>query len=435
MIVTLSLDRITGTPCHPACDRNVPSSVAVCTGIRADECHRCASFSALINLAPTCVDTCPTWTFGNWELRQCEQCSPACANGCTGPLGSDCKPFADRPENQNYVFIAHELRLFQPTSPISLSNASLLVLASTVGVALQELVGDTCALTRVENAAARAQYPPGVLLKYRCEATQAEVNATTRRMGDSIGGTTCTTQPHERTCLLGILGNSMDGLFNAPTQVVAESAVTVVAYRTPCADGWVFDQGVCVIRCPNEHFVSPWGLCEPCNGLCTECTSAALSDCNPRSCKHASRDGQCVLSCNTTQEFFDSGSRTCETCSEECDVRGLQVGCTGPSPSDCVACKNYAINGTCSVACPEGYVVLQGVCIRSGCPTSHYLDEDNTCQKCHGLCHECSGSTVSDCVTCKYVRDTNGMCATQCDQEMFVDEGIVAQQEVHQTYL
>eukprot|EP00041_Stephanoeca_diplocostata_P027576 m.760795 g.760795 ORF g.760795 m.760795 type:complete len:546 (+) comp23204_c1_seq5:697-2334(+) len=241
-------------------------------------------------------------------------------------------------------------------------------------------------------------------------------------MQNAIEGSTCNVQPSERVCLLGALSDALDGFFNAPTQVATEGNISIVKYRTPCAQGWVLQHGVCVVRCEAEHFVNEWNVCEECNDLCTECSSAALGDCNPLTCKHASRDGQCVAACNTVEEYFAIDDRTCEPCSDLCNSVGVHVGCTGPTAADCVSCTNFTINGTCFETCPPGYVELDGACVNSGCPDQFYVDGAK-CRECHELCSDCTGPALSQCNACRFVRNANGVCAAECEVEMFLREG------------
>lgn len=134
---------------------------------------------------------------------------------------------------------------------------------------------------------------------------------------------------------------------------------------------------------------------------------------------------------------------TCEggTCTStgECCHRSCLGGCSGPTASNCTACRNVMIGNTCVDRCPEStyafmnykcisenecramkkpreasnvhkdypYKPFQNVC-RIDCPVG-YMDEDSnnltTCKKCNGPCQkECGGANIDSIASAQKLR-------------------------------
>ncbi|XP_055959100.1 epidermal growth factor receptor [Patella vulgata] len=64
-------------PCHRLCQ--------TCYGASNMNCNKCKFFEA-----DSCVDFCPTMTFGNKATQKCEPCFDECRSGCRGSESTDC---------------------------------------------------------------------------------------------------------------------------------------------------------------------------------------------------------------------------------------------------------------------------------------------------------------------------------------------------------
>ncbi|KAL8617989.1 hypothetical protein ACOMHN_040213 [Nucella lapillus] len=66
-------------PCHHFC--------ATCHGASNQYCEKCRYFRSLDNY---CTDSCPRFTYGDEQSKQCRMCHRECRGGCTGPDSTDC---------------------------------------------------------------------------------------------------------------------------------------------------------------------------------------------------------------------------------------------------------------------------------------------------------------------------------------------------------
>ncbi|XP_077988175.1 epidermal growth factor receptor-like [Glandiceps talaboti] len=143
---------------------------------------------------------------------------------------------------------------------------------------------------------------------------------------------------------------------------------------------------------------------------CDECASNCEEHCwTPNVCQlltkticHSKCDNRC----------FSSKKRDC--CHPNCIA-----GCTGPSNSDCLACKDFELDGDCVEECPpkyvydetvfvntvnaDGRVVYQSTCV-TACP-AHLVEDNGQCiSTCpsgkivvEGACHTCDGECPHVC--------------------------------------
>ena len=102
--------------------------------------------------------------------------------------------------------------------------------------------------------------------------------------------------------------------------------------------------------CPEGYFyeyVGPEGqgklkalagkaVCRPCHPLCKKCNGYGFHEDVCQECNGYSQDQQCTDQCSSDY-FADDLRRKCVPCAMPCR------GCTGPSTTQCLACKNYKI--------------------------------------------------------------------------------------------
>merc|ERR1719397_2121536 len=102
--------------------------------------------------------------------------------------------------------------------------------------------------------------------------------------------------------------------------------------------------------CPEGYFyeyVGPEGqgklkalagkaVCRPCHPLCKKCNGYGFHEDVCQECNGYSQDQQCTDQCSSDY-FADDIRRKCVPCALPCS------GCTGPSTTQCLACKNYKI--------------------------------------------------------------------------------------------
>jgi len=202
---------------------------------------------------------------------------------------------------------------------------------------------------------------------------------------------------------------------------------------TSCLTGAAYN-GTCVKNCP-INFLAVNGICTACNPTCYGCVNNCDNciDCAPGYFKCGT---QCLKTCYPNQ-FPDTTTRTCITCSSTCKTCSSQQFCTtcanpqavpvngicndcsypcntcGSGPSVCLSCVSgfSLVGSTCIAACPTGAASINGICqcktgaIYSGqcvtsCP-SGFGNIGGQCVACAANCVSCSGQATlcTSCVT------------------------------------
>ena len=222
---------------------------------------------------------------------------------------------------------------------------------------------------------------------------------------------------------------------------------------TVLVDGWSY-----LSECPHGQFGNDSESCMTCHPQCNHCYGPSEFECYAclnfklthddqrfeciSSCPSVSTlDKTCVAECSSFQyrANLNDGYTYCLNCSSLCDPNS---GCTGPHPSQCVACSYYKERGECVSQCSTGSYISNKTCLPCSeqclqsedcygpgstqcnaclnvsitrqsqnktsydecipaCPTTYYTDEQNHCQSCHAQClGGCSGPTSTQCSNC-----------------------------------
>ena len=100
------------------------------------------------------------------------------------------------------------------------------------------------------------------------------------------------------------------------------------------------------------------------------------------------------------------------TQTQTCDTWYLQ----SQSSNSNLYCILDCISNTtsCNVTCPSAQPFYGGSCINS-CPTTMYLDSNNTCQPCKIGCRSCQdpGTNCTSCIF-NFIQADNGLCYIPC---------------------
>ena len=149
-------------------------------------------------------------------------------------------------------------------------------------------------------------------------------------------------------------------------------------------------QDICLERCPSHFYLDPSTLtCLPCASACAlGCTGPSPFECIAclnNSFVYPNGSRKCVLNCNpnsTMQLFYDDTNSICQRCDDRCSKTG---GCSGPTASNCIGCDTPMLSG--------------GECVIS-CNNTHYHDTNSSlCVPCHESCTVgCTGTTQQDCI-------------------------------------
>uniref|UniRef100_A0A3B1JXU7 Receptor protein-tyrosine kinase n=1 Tax=Astyanax mexicanus TaxID=7994 RepID=A0A3B1JXU7_ASTMX len=133
-----------------------------------------------------------------------------------------------------------------------------------------------------------------------------------------------------------------------------------------------------------------------CDGMCTEegCWGPGPSMCF--SCRHVSRQGQCVDSCNILEgmprEYISNNM--CLECDQECRTLNGTPSCHGPGADQCVECAHFKDGSNCVSQCANGVPGMNNRLIWT------FVDKNRQCQPCHPNCtHGCTGPGLKSCET------------------------------------
>ncbi|CAD8050784.1 unnamed protein product [Paramecium sonneborni] len=227
----------------------------------------------------------------------------------------------------------------------------------------------------------------------------------------------------------------------------------------------------CVISCPDGMYLKDT-FCTNCPQKCQSCTSST----NCTSCKndYFLENGLCYSSCivgktdyknhvcvencdATLFEYQNECLESCPTnpilyyhkniCMNQCPTNTFQnnqecldcdiscLTCIGPSPDDCIICKQnyYLYNQQCVLTCPNLYNEIDQTCVIS-CPPNLLLDQN----KCVSMCSQymyfntclttCPPKTYNynfNCYDCSQnCLECNQYGCQKCENGSFLNDGI-----------
>eukprot|EP00051_Salpingoeca_urceolata_P007282 m.96311 g.96311 ORF g.96311 m.96311 type:complete len:1964 (-) comp15185_c0_seq1:166-6057(-) len=456
--------------CHSECR-------SACSGPSNAECvGECKNFK----FNGTCVPACPAHTYLDGTF--CLPCSAGCdaTLGCTGPADTQCAECGD-----------HAVQFNQDTSTQCLlecpsefySDASNICQACheqcegcTAGTSshcircanfLEPTTGEcvaSCPLNShvVEGSVvvADADFNAVNVTQFECAPCDEEC----------FGG--CTDFGNDACKLCKRVSWNGACYPECPVGSYLGEDSTCETCHSLCGDEGCFDAGpaschscstlregdTCVSACSPDHFALNT-TCQPCSNQCSQgdpgCSSPAARDCFTCQSFRNALDNVCVAEC--PHGTYASGS-ICKECNEECD------GCSGPTNTQCDACRHVSFDETCLLTCPAGmYADNEDVChtcdtecaadcvgpganqcvpVDDGprcqnffrkstlecvatCDLTHDFvgdDDPTVCRPCHPQCGNfgCTGPTHSDCRACANAL-FEGSCLAACPNDHFAD--------------
>lgn len=165
-------------------------------------------------------------------------------------------------------------------------------------------------------------------------------------------------------------------------------------YKSACPTGYVAQGLICQTSC-NTGYYNSSGFCTICNSNCTACTNATYcTSCNLGYTLYpGTTTSSCIQDCGTA--LYVTSSLACAACS---------IGCG--------SCYGTSTNCT---ACATGKLLYSNTCV-STCPLYTFQNGTN-CFDCHKSCYNCTGTSSSECITCKTnynYTDNLGICYDIC---------------------
>ncbi|XP_051962113.1 receptor tyrosine-protein kinase erbB-3-like [Xyrauchen texanus] len=144
---------------------------------------------------------------------------------------------------------------------------------------------------------------------------------------------------------------------------------------------------------PQSQCEAEGHICDP---LCSDagCWGPSPEQC--LSCRNHSRHGTCVSHCNLFSgelREFASPNGKCLACHPECQPQNERQTCQGEGADQCVACLNLMDGPHCVSTCPNGVNGEKGQTIFK------YPNAAGHCEPCHQNCSRgCTGPAPNDCV-------------------------------------
>lgn len=138
----------------------------------------------------------------------------------------------------------------------------------------------------------------------------------------------------------------------------------------------------------------------PCDGTCATCKGSGATNCLSCSGSNYLSYGayECVGTCPGGQ--YAAAGNVCLACSINC------VTCSG-SGGNCESC-GLSLSGI-------ALYLYNSACIAT-CPNQYYAYSNFTCVPCHSSCYTCSGTALTNCLTCTSgsLVASNNTCQTNC---------------------
>ncbi|XP_030622390.1 proprotein convertase subtilisin/kexin type 5b [Chanos chanos] len=360
--------------CHPSC--------GTCSGPEATSCDTCKT-GHFLTVSQSCVDKCPSRTFGNLTSKHCEACLPGCVQCQDAHSCQRCQSGHAHLYLEGGRCVAECKRGF-PVKGVCQSCAQ--------GCASCE--GDANRCLTCESGF--------VLFKHTCVEHCP--------VGHYINKEMC-----ER-CPSGCKECGSDGTCSA------------------CEQYFFLHGEHCLDDCPKGFFASEaqW-RCEPCHSDCASCDGPDADDCDICKNHRAVRyNGQCLSTCPATT-YLQKDKAECRDCDKSC------LTCSGPHPSSCLSCRfdmRLDVNGHCAfyincaehmykdkngecrachhtchrcsgggknqcLSCPPKSFLLNQTCVGQ-CPSGFHGDvEEWRCSQCHETCASCREHHSMDCDTCR----------------------------------
>ncbi|KAM6902082.1 proprotein convertase subtilisin/kexin type 5 [Xenentodon cancila] len=447
------------------------SSCESCTGSRNDQCTSCQAGHHLTEGASTCTAACGDSYYLDHDTNMCRKCSENCLKCTSYSICTECKPDTSLQGN----------RCQRSCGPGSYHDTQ---------EGACKPCHKACATCAGSGEEACSHCAEGYLTEeWRCVsscspgfyATEpspeiADRHRICRRcdascltcVGPSRGNCSSCSSGHslqEGVCVVNTV--CTDGEYQDSDGMCHACGATCLKCTGPrsedcisCVSLRVLDKGRCAVACAKGKYQSG-GQCHLCDHTCATCVDAGPANCS--SCdtdkfglERYLHRGLCLDAC--PEAFYHTNHRTCEPCSQHCQL------CT--SPNYCLKCNSsfYVSNGACvklecgegevedpdyddcmaceegcrkcvlynprhCLSCTEGFYTYQDGCYRN-CPAkTHSVEEEMTCIPCDDSCVSCDEHECYWCETDLFLSE--GRCVSMCPDGFYGDEDTNDCEECH----
>ncbi|XP_010777410.1 proprotein convertase subtilisin/kexin type 5b isoform X2 [Notothenia coriiceps] len=453
-----------GSDCHQSCpDRTYSEKDSmVCAPCEDKQCVICNPFlcywceEGFYVSDDKCVDHCKEGFYVDEESRECEPCHRACRT-CGGPQYDDCDSCEEELTLKNGECLESRQLASCPEKQFRNSQGECEVCHSSC---------KTCSAEGKKDC--NSCYSGSFLTPYqtcvsRCPAGTFSNKASSQCEDCVTGCFSCQDDKHCQHCRRGLFlqdeacvsscqrgfpqdavcwpcatecascrGNSSHCLSCEEHFLLLEHscrshclegyyATETECYRCPaqctecnqdglcnkCAKYYFLHKDKCEDDCPNGFFASEVSQeCIRCHADCASCDGPDFDDCdvciNPKAVRH---NGECRVNC-PDNTYYDATTNECRDCDRSC------LTCSGHEPSSCLSCKTNMRKDA------------SGHCVGfMQCPLTSYLDHKKECQKCHKLCHRCSGPDNNHCLSCSETHFLlNKTCVQDCPVGYYAED-------------
>lgn len=435
------------------CDSQCSSSG--CTGPGVEGCRTCR----YINANGTCTSSCPPNHFQ--DFMGCHACNSECANGCVGPLASDCmgctnwrsqlgvcssacnldESFAVSAQKECHA--CHSQCLVTPGSGGCPTGPRADQCATCRKFSDNGICKDSCSpnqyprrdpddLARALSGSCVACHPlcgqkgcvgpnsndcvadgcqtlsivePDAPSGFRC------VESCPEGTYEDAASRVC--RPCHAECLYGCSSGGGEG--DCTSQAAAgmsaiaggsnsDAAASFTAMALGCrnvAQPFLSGDGArCLETCLSATYKTASGICEACNPACGE--SGCVG--HPDHCRtHPEQQ------CSKDTDYFDLATLTCRPCNPQCrSAAGGGAACRGGGADMCVECAHAHLGEYCVETCDTA----------STSQTHYYLEPSTDhCRECHEECAGgCTGPSSADCNECQnYKLAETDVCVAKCE--------------------
>ena len=152
--------------------------------------------------------------------------------------------------------------------------------------------------------------------------------------------------------------------------------------------------------------------CLSCSSECLGCTGSSATEC--RECRVANVSGTCMPSCLSSQYLDGKQCRSCDPLCTNC-TGPSRYECTVCSPTGF-----EVVNTTYFQLQPNISVVVNSITCIANCEANFYNNSHRQCRKCHAQCElGCTGPLPTDCGQCANFALGNGQCVAACPSRAY----------------
>ncbi|XP_045923579.1 proprotein convertase subtilisin/kexin type 5-like [Micropterus dolomieu] len=456
-------DRLRCKRCYSSCES--------CTGSRSDQCTSCQPGHHLTEGTSTCTAICGDNYYLDHDANMCRKCSENCLKCTSYSICTECKPDislqGNRCQQSCAVGFYHDKQegACKPCHKACATCAGAGVEACNrcaESYLMEEWKCVSSCSAGFYATGPNSEIADGHRICRRCDSSCLTC------VGPSQGNCSSCSSGHslqEEVCVVNT--ECTDGEYQDSNGRCHACDATCLKCTGPqredcisCVSSRALDEGRCVVECAKGKYQSG-GQCHLCDHTCATCVDAEPANCTSCDTDKFEMErylykGQCLDAC--PEAFYHTKERTCEPCSDHCQLCTSPTHCLkcnssyyvsdgvcaklecgegeveDPDYDDCMACeegckKCVLYNPKHCLSCTEGFYNFQDGCYKN-CPAKTYsVEEEMTCVACDDNCVNCDEHECYWCETDFFLSE--GRCVSVCPDGFYGDEDTNDCEECH----